>query len=153
MHLVLIHNQTSHLRPRFGHLEQVEIDLTPRCDDGTLPPTAEMVSWADEVFAAMEDHGRSLRVDSQRTISHLRDTGFVDIKEEVINVPMNGWPANPVDKDLGRYLCLGLTSGLTAFTLAPLARMRGKSRAEVEAKLERVREEIANRRIHAYCRV
>lgn len=141
------------LRPHFGYMEQVEIDLIPRCDDGSLPPNAEMLSWASEVFSAMEDHGRSLRVDSQRTMSYLRQAGFVDIKEEVIKVPINGWPINPAERELGRFLCLGLTMGLVAMTLAPLARMRGMSREEVEAKTSRVKEEIANRRIHAYCRV
>lgn len=131
----------------------MEIDWVPRCDDGTLPPNAEMIKWANELLSAMDDHGRSMRVDSQRTLAQLREAGFVDIKEEVIKVAINGWPTDPDEKERGRWLALGLTTGLTALTLAPLARMRDKSRAEVNAMVESVRSEVANRRIHAFCYV
>jgi hypothetical protein len=86
-------------------------------------------------------------------MAHLREAGFVDIKEEVIRVPVNGWPTDRDEKERGRWLALGLTTGLTALTLAPLARMKDRSRAEVDTLVEKVRMEVANRRIHAYCNV
>lgn len=143
----------SHLKPRVGYIEQVEIDWIPRCEDGTLPPHAEILRWASELLSAMDDHGRSMRVDSQRTMAQLREAGFVDIKEEVIKVALNGWPTDPDEKERGRWLALGLTTGLAALTLAPLARMRDKSSAEIQNLVERVRLEVADRRIHAFCYV
>ena len=112
-----------------------------------------MVKWANELLSAMDDHGRSMRVDSQRTVAHLREAGFVDIHEERIQVAINGWPDDHDERERGRWLALGLTMDLTALTLAPLARMRDKSPAEVEAMVQRVRSEVANRRIHAFCYV
>lgn len=143
----------SHLKPRVGYIEQVEIDWMPRCEDGTLPPHAAILRWANELLGAMDDHGRSMRVDGQRTMAQLREAGFVDIKEEVIKVAINGWPTDADEKERGRWLALGLTTGLAALTLAPLARMRNKSSAEIQNLVERVRLEVADRRIHAFCYV
>lgn len=122
----------------------------PHCEDESLLPMAEIVKWATEVLSAMDDHGRSMRVDSARTVSRLREAGFVNIEEEVIKIPINGWPTDPEEKRLGRYLALGLTRGMTALTLAPLARMRGTSRAEVDTLVEKVGREVTNRSIHAF---
>lgn len=143
----------AHLKPRVGYIEQVEIDWMPRCEDGTLPPHAAILRWANELLGAMDDHGRSMRVDGQRTMAQLREAGFVDIKEEVIKVAINGWPTDADEKERGRWLALGLTTGLAALTLAPLARMRNKSSAEIQNLVERVRLEVADRRIHAFCYV
>lgn len=109
-----------HLRPGVGRLEQVEIDFTPRCDDGSLPPTAEMVSWANDLFDAFDAHGCSLRIDSLRTRNLLGEAGFVDFEEEIFKVPVNGWHPDPTQRELGRFLCLGLTRGLYGMSLAPL---------------------------------
>lgn len=125
----------------------------PRCDNGTLPPHADILRWASEMLSAMDMHGRSMRVDSQRTMAHMREAGFVDIKEEVIKVPISGWPDDPIEKERGRWLALALTKSLSALTLAPLTRIKGRSRAEVEHLVERVRMEIANRKIWAQCYV
>lgn len=141
----------SHLKPRVGYIEQVEIDWMPHCDNGTLPPHADILKWATELLGAMDMHGRPMRVDSQRTMAYLSEAGFVDIKEEVIKVPISGWPDDPVEKERGRWLALALIKGLSALTLAPLTRIKGRSRAEVEQLIERVRMEVANRKIRAQC--
>jgi hypothetical protein len=112
-----------------------------------------MASWANELFDAFDAHGCSLRVDSLKTRSLLGEAGFVDIEEEIIKVPVNGWHPDPTQKELGRYLCLGLTRGLYGMSLAPLARMKNLSREQVMEKAERVKVELADRRIHAYCQV
>ncbi|KAB5584890.1 methyltransferase LaeA [Coniochaeta sp. 2T2.1] len=143
----------SHLKPRVGYIEQVEIDWMPRCDDGTLPPDAEILRWATELLSAMDDHGRPLRVDPQRTMAQLREAGFVDVNEEAFKVAINGWPSDPDERERGRWLAVGLNQGLTSMTLAPLTRMRDKTRADVEALHQRVKSEITTRRIHAYCYV
>ena len=134
-------------------MEQVEIDWLPRCSDGTMSPYADILKWATELLSAMDIHGRSMRVDSQRTMAQLREAGFVDIREEVIQVPISGWPSDPVERERGRWLALGLTKSLSALALAPLTRIKGRSKAEIDDLVERVRNEVAMRRIQAHCYV
>lgn len=143
----------SHLKPHVGYIEQVEIDWMPHCDSGTLPPHADILRWAAELLSAMDMHGRPMRVDSQRTVAYLSEAGFVDIKEEVIKVPISGWSDDPVEKERGRWLALALIKGLSALTLGPLTRINGRSRAEVDHLAEKVRMEVANRKIRAQCYV
>ena len=118
-----------------------------------MSPYADILKWATELLSAMDIHGRSMRVDSQRTMAQLREAGFVDIKEEVIKVPISGWPSDPIERERGRWLALGLTKSLSALALAPLTRIKGRSKAEIDDLVERVRNEVAMRRIQAHCYV
>lgn len=99
----------------------------------------------------MDDHGRSMRVDSQETISQLVNAGFVDIKEDVIKVPFSGWPAEKHERDVGRWFNLGFSYGLMGLTLAPLTRMRDRTKAEVVDLVNKVKMEACSRNVHAYC--
>ncbi|KAL1875318.1 hypothetical protein VTK73DRAFT_10155 [Phialemonium thermophilum] len=140
-----------HLKPYYGHIEQVEIDWTPYCDDGTLPNPSYTKLWVNELLGAMDDHGRSMTVNSQETISQLQNAGFVDIKEEVIKIPFSGWPTEKTARDTGRWFNLGFTNGLMGLTLAPLTRMRDRTKEEVSDLVDRVKREICSRKVHAYC--
>lgn len=141
----------SHLKPYYGHIEQVEIDWTPRCDDGTLPERSVTRLWVDELLGAMDVHGRSMRINSQETVNQLANAGFVDIKTEVIKVPFSGWPTDKFERDVGRWFNLGFTNGLMGLTLAPLTRMRDMSKDEVVELVNQVKAEACSRTIHAYC--
>lgn len=92
-----------------------------------------------------------MRVDSQETVNQLTNAGFVDIKTEIIKVPFSGWPTEKFERDVGRWFNLGFTNGLMGLTLAPLTRMRGRSREQVAQLVDRVKEEAYSRNIHAYC--
>ncbi|KAK1767094.1 S-adenosyl-L-methionine-dependent methyltransferase [Phialemonium atrogriseum] len=140
-----------HLKPYYGHIEQVEIDWTPRCEDGTLPERSITRLWVDELLGAMDDHGRSMRVDSQETINQLLSAGFVDVKEEVIKVPFSGWPTEKTVRDIGRWFNLGFTNGLMGLTLAPLTRMKDRTKAEVAELVNKVKMEACSRNVHAFC--
>ena len=131
-------------------MEQVEIDFTPRADDGTLPPNSHLVQWADSLLDAMEGFDRSMRVDSDLTKRRLAEAGFVDIAEQTIKFALNGWPTDPREKEMGRWFNLGITKGLQAYSLAPLHWGHSKSLPEINQLLDRVREEIRSVNIHAY---
>ncbi|KAK3393755.1 S-adenosyl-L-methionine-dependent methyltransferase [Podospora didyma] len=120
-----------HLRPHYGYVEQLEIDYIPRSDDGSLKQDSCVLYGL--------------------TKQRLADAGFVDIKEEIIDIALNGWPGDYHGMELGRWFNLGLTQGLEALSLAPLCRGHNKSSAEVIALVDRVKEEIRSRRLHAYC--
>ncbi|KXX80446.1 Trans-aconitate 2-methyltransferase [Madurella mycetomatis] len=140
-----------HLKPYYGYIEQVEIDWNPRCDDGTMPRDAYVVQWANELMDAMDGFGRPLRMDSNLTKQRLTDAGFVDIKEEVIRLALNGWPADSHGREVGRWFNLGLRQSYQPLSLAPLARGHNRTPAEIHELTEKVGAEIYSLSLHAYC--
>lgn len=147
----IVNGRKRHLKPFDGYFEQVEIDWNPRSDDGSLRPDAYVVQWANEVFDAMDSFGRPMRMDSNLTKQRLAGAGFVDIREEIIKLPLNGWPADPAARDLGRWFNLGMRQSLYPLALAPLSRGRGRTPAEIWDLSEKVRHEIYSITLHAYC--
>jgi len=143
----------SHLRSYHGHIEQVEINFTPRCDDHTMPPNFALKRWANDVMDAMDGFDRPLRIDSEATKRRLAEAGFVDIVEEILPFPINGWPEDPTRRELGRWFTLGFITGLEGFTMAPLFRGRDMSPADIRAFVQRVNVESRAIKIHAYMTV
>ena len=117
-----------------------------------MPPEPSIARlWVDELLGAMDDHGRSMRVNSLETRRQLEAVGFVDVQEEIIKIPYSGWPLALEDRNIGRWFNLGVTVGLMALTLAPLTRMRDKTKDEVKRLVDDVKKEICNRDYHLYC--
>ena len=80
----------------------------------------------------------------------LQQAGFVDIQEQVIQIPINPWPADPHLKEVGRWYNLGLTQGLEALTLGPLCRMSNWKKAEVDKLVADTKREICSKKNHVY---
>jgi hypothetical protein len=80
----------------------------------------------------------------------LQNQGFVEIQEQIIQVPLNPWHSDPHMKDVGRWYNLGLTQALEALTLAPMMRIEGWQRADVDRLIMDAKREICTRKIHAY---
>lgn len=139
-----------HLKPGQGWIEHVEIDLKPRCTDGTIPADSMLLPWYNYLIDA------TARVDRPIAYNHntrelLENAGFIDIHEEVIRAPYNSWPNDPHQKEIGRWYNLGLTEGLEALSFAPFTRVnQWDLHQHVKPLVETVRREIRNRKIHAY---
>lgn len=140
-----------HLKPYDGWFEQVEIDWNPRSDDGSLPRDAYAVRWANELFDAMDSFGRPIRLDSDVTKQRLVDAGFVDVKEEVVQMPLNGWPSDTHGRGLGRWFNLGMRQTYQPLSLAPLCRGHGRTPAEVQDLVTKVMRELYSNSVRAYC--
>ncbi|KAK5663524.1 hypothetical protein OQA88_3954 [Cercophora sp. LCS_1] len=139
-----------HLRPYYGFVEQVEINWLPRSRDGTLPPNSYLSQWAELVFDAMDGFDRPMRIDGNVTKKQMTDAGLVDVKEEVFDFAINGWPEDSRGKEIGRWFNLGFTQGLQALSLAPLSRGHGKTPAEITSLLDKVLLEARSLKIHTY---
>lgn len=139
-----------HLKPGYGWLEQVEIDFFPRCDDGSLPPNSQLVQWARLLIDASERAYKPLAYNAH-TRQMLEAQGFVEITEQIIKVPLNPWPADLHQKDIGRWYNLGLCQGIEAMSLGPLTRMSGWTKERVDRLVTDAKREICLRRNHVYC--
>jgi len=139
-----------HIKPGTGWIEHVEIDMEPRCDDGTLPPDCMLKKWYNYLADATARVTQPIAYE-HRTRQLLQSAGFIDIQEMVIRVPYNSWPNDPHQKDIGRWYNLGITEGLEALSFAPLTRVyHWDLNQHVKPMLDQVRREICNRKIHAY---
>jgi len=144
---------SSHLKPRVGHMEQVEIDWTPRCDDDTLPANAAIRHWSTQLLNAMDGFDRPLRINVDLTKRRLAEAGFVDIKEETIPFPINGWRGDEKERDIGRWFNLAFVQGLEGLSLAPLFRGHNMSPGEIRALLEDVNKDCRATKMHTYMRL
>lgn len=81
----------------------------------------------------------------------LQAAGFIDIQESIIRAPLNGWPSDPHQKEIGRWYSLGLMDGLEALSVAAFSRVNRWSVEEhVKPLLREVKKEITKSKVHAY---
>ena len=130
-------------------MEHVEIDLTPRCDDNTIPIDSKLVEWSATLLEATARSGRPMAY-NKHTRAMLEEQGFTEIQEQILVIPFNAWPTDSHLKEIGRWYQLGLTQGFEALTLAPLTRIMGWKKSDVDKLVADCRKEICMKRIHAY---
>ncbi|KAI0895760.1 methyltransferase LaeA [Annulohypoxylon nitens] len=139
-----------YLKPETGVLEHVEIDFTPRCEDGALPEDSSLRIWAHELTVAMERARRPITA-NPHTVALLERLGFVDVKQVSKRVPFNSWPPDETEREMGKWFNLGITQGLYALSIAPLTRMNGYDPEQVQNLVNKVQREICSRAIRSYC--
>lgn len=118
-------------------MEQVEIDLTPRSDDSSLPtdPEFPLNKWYRLLKSATEIDGRSIEYNDS-TPSLLRRLGFVDVHEYTVGLPFSmwdkKWPDGYAEVAMWYASCLRgeddkRDSGIEALSLAAFTRILGWS--------------------------
>lgn len=127
----------------------MDIDFETKCDDGTLSKLSPLAQWQQLLLDTTERTGKPLRYE-RRTRDILKEAGFVDIQEIVIRVPINSWPADPDQKEHGRWYQLVGIEGLEALSLGPLTRVQNWTAEQVKNLLGPVKRDIMNKNIHGY---
>lgn len=143
--------RSSHLRPGYGSFEQVEMDLQPRCDDGTMPETAAVRQWYNYLADATARADKPIQYE-HNTEQLLQHAGFTDIRHQTIRIPVNTWSPNAFEKIVGRWWNMILKEGLglEALSVAPLTRVFRWSHADVARLLKDVTHDICNKKMHIY---
>lgn len=137
------------MKPGIGHVELVELDMTPRCDDGSLDSGSPLIHWVNHLFVATQEHGKPLAYNVNTGLD-LETQGFKNIHHEVIQVPLNPWPLDPRQRHIGRWFHLCLTESLEPLSLAPMTRISGWTKAQVNTLIDEARREINSGSVHAY---
>jgi len=65
-------------------------------------------------------------------------------------VPLNPWPSDAWQREVGKWYNLGFTEGLEALTLGPFTRVLGWRRWDVEKLVGEVKREVCTKRMHVY---
>lgn len=116
-----------------GWLECQEFDCQFYCDDDTMKPDSPLHKWSQKMNAAAELIQRPLTM-SAKLKGWYHEVGFVDIRERVYKIPMNGWAKDPRYKALGKLWESNFSSGLGGFTLSLFTQVLGISPAEAEVR-------------------
>lgn len=141
-----------------GWLEWHEMDLTPRCDDDSLPPPnteggfSEYAyhDWIELQVKAGEEYEPFRQVlIADKLAAQMREEGYTDVQERITKVPLNPWPKDPRLKTLGAWYQEDWMKGLSAYTYKPFVTL-GWTKLEIEVFLVSVRKCISNRHFHAY---
>jgi hypothetical protein len=139
-----------HLKPGVGHIEQIEIDLRPRCDDGTLSDQSPLVSWYKYLSEATTTADRPIAYRDD-TKALLQRAGFIDIREQTIRAPINPWSTDPHQREIGKWYNLGLSLGLEALSLAAFTRVNSwNPTRDIAPFLADVKTEMCKKGVHAY---
>ena len=136
-----------HLKPGTGYIEQVEIDLQPRYDEGPVPENLN--KWYGWVKDSTWRGTKPIEYPANTT-DLLKAQGFTDVREEVVRLPLNTWPADAFQRDVGRWYNLGFTEGLEAMSLAPLTRVYKWPVDDIRRALGEVHAEVCSKRFRIY---
>lgn len=139
-----------HLKPGYGWMEQVEFDWYPRCDDGSLPSDCALLQWYSLLCQATEGAYKPIAYNTS-TRQQLQSAGFTEVAEQIIRIPLNSWPKDKQEHDIGQWCLLGLDLYLEALTLGPFTRVLGWGKQRVDKLLSEVRRDLRTKRFHAYC--
>jgi metalloendopeptidase OMA1, mitochondrial len=113
-----------------GYFEAHDLDPRIRCNDETMPGDWDLLMHFEDIIEVTAAGGRPLRV-VHTYYDSLIEVGFKDVEERVYMFPVNGWPKKRQWKELGRLWEVNFLTGISAFSLGPLTRMRGLSAEQV----------------------
>ncbi|KAH6854984.1 S-adenosyl-L-methionine-dependent methyltransferase [Chaetomium sp. MPI-CAGE-AT-0009] len=148
----LMRRSLEHLRPG-GWFEMQEVYHFPLSASKTRPvptdhPVAHYWSLIDEGLGKLGINFHSAA--DGRLAAMMRDVGFVNVTERVLQIPLGTWAKNKVLKTVGLYWRTILIDGIQAIALGPLTRGCGWSREQVELFLVDVRKGYHDNSLLAY---
>ncbi|EOD50701.1 Sam dependent methyltransferase [Neofusicoccum parvum] len=138
----------SHLKPG-GWISQLEINIVPRSDDGSLTPDHTLLEWAALFIEASERFGKSFMV-VENMKQEIVDAGFVEVEEVRFKVPLGPWPSDPRLKELGKWDLLYCYQGCEGWALYLLTHVMGWKVEEVKALVARYKEALRDPKLHSY---
>ncbi|CAJ2513778.1 Uu.00g018970.m01.CDS01 [Anthostomella pinea] len=165
------HRWTGYLRDMFkclragGWVQLVEIDFNAQSDNGTLTesefsclcirgndaqelPASALRQWSQMYLQAMEQckNPRAPR----RLGNWLRSTGFTEVDERMIPIPMCGWSDNQRELNIGTANQENVRMLLSSLTLYPFSHYLGMSITEFHVLVAQARAEASNPALKPY---
>ncbi|KAF2456730.1 SAM dependent methyltransferase [Lineolata rhizophorae] len=137
-----------HTKPG-GWIEQSEMGVVPKSDDGTVKPDSIFHQWGEVSLRAGDEFGKSLRtVDEMK--QGIKDAGFVDVVEIRTKWPMGPWVKDEKLKEIGRWNRLHWESSMEGWCMFLLTNYLKWSPEEVQIYLAKMRAMLRNKGVHAY---
>lgn len=147
----LLRQSFKHTKPG-GYFEIQEFAVRAWSDDGTLKedsPYAQYLKCLDE---AGKKVGKELNI-YDRLKQWVIDAGYTDVVEKVYILPLAPWPKDPTLKELGRWQAIGAQDAVEAYGLRLYTQVLGWSAEEAKVHYEMVKEQLRDRKVHAYTKM
>lgn len=138
-----------HIKPG-GYLEIQEISSSIRSDHYTFPEGSAIKQWCQKLKEGIVLIDRILDLDWDVLAQQMRNAGFVDVRIQEIKVPIGKWPADPQLKEAGMYQLVSLLEGLESISLVIFTRLLGWTKEEMDALIEKARQELLLKRACMY---
>ncbi|KAK4102265.1 S-adenosyl-L-methionine-dependent methyltransferase [Parathielavia hyrcaniae] len=146
----LMRRTLEHLRPG-GWFEMQEVYHFPISVNNSMPPDHPVAQYWALINEGLGNLGVNFHAAAHgRLADMMRDVGFVNVTERVLQVPIGTWAKNKVLKTVGLYWRTILVDGMQAIALGPLARGCGWSREQIELFLVDVRKAYHDNSMLAY---
>lgn len=137
-----------HLQPG-GYMEQLELSVVPKSDDGTVEPGSIFDQWGKISLELGDEFGKTLRtVDEAK--AGMEAAGFINVVEHRWKIPIGGWPVDKRFKEIGQYNRISWEQGIEGWSLYLLTTVKKWSIEEVQVYLAKMRQGLKDRKIHAY---
>ncbi|KAK4660206.1 hypothetical protein QC762_117040 [Podospora pseudocomata] len=123
-----------------GWFEMQEVYHFPISVNDSMPPNHPIARYWSLINEGLERLGVDFHaVAGGKLANKMRDAGFVNVTERVLQIPIGTWPKNRILKTVGLYWRTILLDGIQAIALGPLTRGLGWSQSDVEMLLMEVR--------------
>ncbi|GAD98585.1 conserved hypothetical protein [Paecilomyces variotii No. 5] len=140
-----------HLKPG-GHLEMQSFRVELFSDDGTLQNAPYTNEWISLLHDASLKFGK-IMTNMDEWPEKMAKAGFEDIQLRVVKVPMNPWPEDRKQKEIGLYMRCEQEQAAAGYTTALLSRVLGWSKQEIDVLLGHVISELRDTSIHQYSKM
>ncbi|KAL1987418.1 hypothetical protein VTN96DRAFT_3800 [Rasamsonia emersonii] len=137
-----------HLKPG-GYFEQVEMAPGFKSDDGSLDPNTPYGYWHDLGVEVGRKMGKSFETMYEMK-GFITEAGFEDIHETTYKWPIGPWMESREDKEIGMWARFHIEEGLENWAMAPLTRVMGWKKEEVEITIMYVKQDLKRKDIHGY---
>jgi hypothetical protein len=129
-------------------MQQIEFDIRPRCDDGTLP-VDNIFQTIFDLAAQLSNTGRQFTITGSMK-QWMENAGFVDIVEVHRKLPLGPWSSDPVYQNLGMYFEMYWRTGCQGWLMQSLVNNLGWTPSEVNSTVEEAFKMLDQRTAHVY---
>ncbi|KAL4790937.1 S-adenosyl-L-methionine-dependent methyltransferase [Aspergillus venezuelensis] len=136
----------SQLKPG-GWIEFQDFYLVNYSEDGSLKEGNSVNRFYELLRECLDKIKRPVTIgrDLKRMVT---EAGFVNVHEEVFQLPLGTWPREKMMKDIGALNMYQMLDGLEAFSAATFTNILGWSIEEVQILLAQVRKDAKDRSVH-----
>jgi len=121
-------------------MEMQEVHHYPQSLNDTMPADHPVANYWRLVTEGLGNLGVDFHAAADGKLADkMREVGFINVTERVLQVPVGTWPKNKVLKTVGLYWRTILLDGIQAIALGPITRGLKWTPQQVEVLLVQVR--------------
>jgi len=124
-----------------------DVYFKPHSPDGTVEGTTWQ-KWGELLVEGAKKLGRNWH-GPPHYARWMRDAGFEDVVEKIVQLPINTWPKGQKNKLMGMWFLEDVSQGVGAISPAVLTR-NGMSTEDIMAMMSEVRNQMKDKSIHVY---